>query len=164
MQRLLDELERLALPDAWIGAGAVRSAYWAVRHGRDPEAVGGDVDVVYFDPHRAPEDDARIQEELARRWPIAWEVVNQAHVHRWYAWLQGPLTSTAHAVSLWPETATCVAARRACGAIELLAPHGLDDLLALRWRANPACPDPTAFARRLEQKRVRELWPQVTIG
>jgi hypothetical protein len=155
LMRILRLVRDLDLPDAWVGAGAVRSVYWAYRHHQDTETVPGDIDVVYCDPSDTTKArDATILARLPADLP--WEVTNQA---------RKGATSTQQAISRWPELCTCVAARIDTeNNLHLLAPHGTGDLLALRWRANPSCQDPTAFARRVMEKRIAERWPLVRIG
>jgi hypothetical protein len=164
----LAALRSVGLGNAYLAAGVLRDCYWAHRHGF-AEHEANDVDVVFFDPATSADDDARIARELGKANPrLRWDVTNQAHVHTWYTKYSGveiaAITSIGAGVSMWPETATCVAARPVDrDAIAILAPLGIDDLLDLRWRPNPRCPDPSAFARRLREKRVSVKWPRVRI-
>ena len=165
---LVRAVRELALPDAYVAAGVVRDTYWAHRHHRTHEGQA-DVDVVFFNPALAVEADAELEQALCALLPgVLWEVTNQAHVHRWYEKYTGvrmaPLTSTLAGIAMWPELATCIGVReRDDGSLDVAAPFGVDDLLALRWRPNPHCPDRHAFARRLLDKRVTERWPRVAI-
>ncbi len=159
----------LGLPDAWIGAGFVRNAVWdaLTRRAHDPRAH--DVDVAFFDPLLVDEARAHDAERtLERRLELAlpglrWSVTNQARMAAPNG--DAPYRDTADAIAHWPETATAVAAQLdADGRIQLLAPHGLEDLLALVVRATPA------FARKHEawEKRTREKawqarWPEVHV-
>jgi uncharacterized protein len=167
---LLVTVRALSLPDAYVAAGAIRSAYWSFRHGQSFSPRGMDVDVVFFDAALPRDADERLSAALLARGPcdVRWEVTNQAHVHDWYGERTGvaiaPLRSTRDGLKMWPETATCVAVRLdRDGKLDVLAPWGLQDLLALRWRPAPACPDPSAYVRRLEEKRVAERWPLVCV-
>jgi hypothetical protein len=162
LARALQALAELELPDAWIGAGALRDAVWDRAHGRAP-SLPNDVDVAYFDaaaPDRAAE--AGIAAALQARAPeLPWQVRNQARMHRKHG--HAPYPDTAGAVATWVETATAVAARLTpAGQVELLAPHGLDDLLGLVLRPVPAqgrtAPD---FRARLAAKRWTARWPGV---
>ena len=77
--------------------------------------------------------------------------------------LDAPYASLEDAVSKWPETATAMVARlRANGEIEVVAPHGFDDLFRLVVSPTPH------FLTRLEryrnrviQKKWREHWPRL---
>jgi len=161
--RLLGCVERLALPDGWIGAGFVRAAVWDHAHGRPPAVPPGDVDVVWFDPARAADADAALEAALAADEPsVDWSVKNQAHMHARNGDM--PYRSTDDAIAHWPETATAVAVRLTGAAIEVLAPHGLDDLFALTIRPTPAfAGDKRAIVReRLHAKVWLTRWPRVT--
>jgi hypothetical protein len=167
--RLLAILRDLSLPQAYLAAGIVRNTYWARCHGFAFGHSGADVDLVFFEPERPLAEDGVLARELQKRTPgLVWDITNQAHVHAWYQAYSGvpitPLRSTIEGIALWPEIATCVGARLdGEERIEIVAPYGLTDLLNLRWSPNAACPDPSAFARRLAQKRVSEVWPLVKI-
>ncbi len=154
--RLIDALKVAAEhgpPGAWIGAGAVRNALWHRLHGQDGEPDFADIDVIYSDPD-GPDEATVLARLRAARPTLAWEVCDQAR-------LPSPAASVAEALARWPETATCVAARWADG-VQLLAPLGLDDLLAMVIRHNPACPE-AAFRGRLASKRWRQRFPWVTV-
>jgi hypothetical protein len=157
----LEAVAALGLDDCWIGAGFLRNAVWDHLHGRPVAPVpGSDVDVVYYDPADArPPRDLAIERQLAAaHLAVPWSVHNQARMHA--ANGDSPYRDVADAIRCWPETAMAVAARLHNGRVEILAPHGVDDLLALIVRPTPA------FARRIEahrtrqkSKRWRERWP-----
>lgn len=165
----MDAVAASGLPDAWIGAGAVRDVVWGQLHdGFDPATVK-DIDVAFYDPadltpERDQAADRRLTELLDRRW----EATNQAAVHTWFAGYFGgpeipPLTSVHEAVATWPETATCVAVRLTPAGIDVCAPHGLADLLDGVWRRNPGRVTAAQSAARLARQRVPERWPRLTV-
>jgi hypothetical protein len=146
LMRVLATVHEVDLPDAWVGAGAIRDLVWGQLYGAgfEPGDVR-DVDVAFFEPGdvRAAVDEQATR-RLDRAWPqVRWEARNQAAVHTWYARKfggdpVGPLPTIADAVATWPETATAVAVRlNRSGGIEVCAPLGLSDLLDGVWRRNP---------------------------
>jgi uncharacterized protein len=165
MMRLLGSVAELDLPDCWIGAGFLRNAVWDVLHGRAPNCgLLNDIDVVFFDRATVdPAFDAAIEDRLAARSPSQpWSVKNQARMHVRNA--DEPYRDTAAAIARWPETATAVAVRLLQGRLELLAPHGLEDLVGLTVRPTPAFAQrPQAFARRLGAKNWLARWPRLRI-
>ena len=89
---------------------------------------------------------------------LTWSVANQ-HRMALRAGLP-PWPDLAAALAAWPETATAVAVRLAGGRIEVLAPHGLDDLFAGILRPTPAhAATPQAVSARAAAKGWRARWP-----
>ena len=166
----LREVRSLRL-NAWcIGAGAVRSLVWDALHGHEQPSAMEDVDVVYFDDAAADaEQDANLERRLREAMPaLRWEVTNQATVHVWFANHLGqvvpPLRSLEEGVATWPEFATCVGVnlddRESIGVV---APHGLDDLFAMRVRHNPLRASVATYRQRVQSKRFGERWPLLSI-
>src|SRR3977135_3717389 len=81
---VLKAVEEAGLPDAWVGAGAIRDMVWDSLFGSgfDPEAVK-DVDVAFCDPrHLSRARDEEAEERLHALDPHpAWDAKNQAAVH-----------------------------------------------------------------------------------
>jgi uncharacterized protein len=161
----LAAVSRLHAPDCWIGAGLIRNAVWDHLHGRlvapHPDS---DVDVIYFDPQQvdtAAEDTAEASLRAALP-ALPWSVRNQARMHTRNG--DAPYHSTADAVRRWPETATAVAARIDAGRVEILAPHGIDDLVGLIVRPTPAFRDkPEQVRNRLAAKNWLRRWPRLRV-
>jgi uncharacterized protein len=165
----LDAVAGSDLPDAWIGAGAVRDVVWGQLFGRFDPAEIRDVDVAFFDAcDLSPERDQRAGRDLAASAGLPWEATNQAAVHTWYHDYFGgppvePFGSVHDAIATWPETATCVGVRRAGDGIEVCAPHGLADLLGGVWRVNPIRVTSEVSVARLARQRVHARWPGVAV-
>lgn len=163
IMRLLTAVAALDIKDCWIGAGTIRNAIWDQLHGFPARPIpGSDVDVVFHDPSDvSPARDLELQRRLFADMPdAAWEVHNQARM--WSTNGDPPYGNTADAIRCWPETATAIAARLEDGRMEILAPHGLQDLLGLIVRPTPA------FAARREEycarqaaKKWCERWPKL---
>lgn len=165
----LAAVRTLELDDWCIGAGAVRSLVWDRLHGFTTPTVAGDLDVVHFDAAADAATDAALERRLRRLLPARrWEVSNQALIHHWFLRELGqrvaPLRSLEEGVATWPEYATCVGVRlEADGRLAVIAPHGLEDLFALRVRHNPLRAGAAVYARRLLEKRFAERWPRLSI-
>ena len=164
IMRRLDLVESLALPDCWIGGGFVRNAVWNALHGL---ALGGDndVDVVYFDPADVRiERDAEIEQRLRAADPETCTGTSRTRRGCITAMVCAPYLNMQDAIARWPETATAIAVRKTSSRIELIAPHGVDDLLALIARPTPAFRSKTdVVARRIEDKRWRSRWPRLRV-
>ena len=64
---VIDQLDRLALPDAWLVSGCLVQTVWNVLTGRAVDYGIADYDVFYFDPDTSWEaEDAVIRELDAR--------------------------------------------------------------------------------------------------
>jgi len=160
---MLRAVRALELPQGAIGAGFVRAAVWDHLHGfADPTPLG-DIDVVYFDPNDlTPARDRKLETALSRQLPgHAWSVKNQARMHRRNG--DAPYRDLADALAHWLETATCVAARlTAEDDLEIVAPWGLEDLMALRLRATPSGRrNGDDFRKRLAEKNWQGRWPKL---
>ena len=160
----------LELASWCIGAGAVRNLVWDALHDYSQPSRLADVDVAYFEAcDLASERDAQLQRRLHGAMPgIPWEITNQAAVHRWFEGYFGhavePLPSLRDAVASWPEYATCVGlCLKQDDSIEVIAPHGLDDLFNCVVRRNPARVSIETYRQRVEQKKYASRWPRVTV-
>jgi hypothetical protein len=167
---ILQAARACALPDWYIGAGAIRNVVWDHLHDYREPTPCVDVDVAFFDPYDlSPTRDQLAQEQLrARRPDVPWEATNQAAVHCWYERVFGspaaPLRSSEDAIGTWPETATCVGVRLLLDDTLLVAaPCGLGDLLGMVLRRNPRRVSLEQFRKRLAEKRIQEKWPRVQV-
>jgi hypothetical protein len=159
-----DALQAAALAGpvgGWIGAGFVRNAVWDALSERAPDLGAlADLDLVHHDPAAPP--DAGFEAALRAARALPWSVVNQARAHGWNG--HAPYRDLADALAHWPETATAVAARLAGGRIEVLAPHGLEDLLGMVVRPTPShAADPRAVRARLAVKGWQARWPALRV-
>lgn len=166
----LEAVRSLRLGSWCIGAGAVRNLVWDHLHGYTTPSPISDVDVAYFDDaDLRPETEQALQALLRARHPgTPWEVTNQAGVHLWFESRFGHrvalLCSLEDAVASWPEFATSVGiALHEDSEIEVIAPHGLDDLFSMVVRRNPARVSVETYRSRVAEKRYAQRWPHVRI-
>jgi hypothetical protein len=158
---ILKQVEALAIEDCWVGAGLIRNAIWNHLHGRSVELLlDSDVDVVYWNPDDAtPERDIAIQKHLFQEYAdIPWSVHNQARMHERNG--DAPYRNTEDAIRCWPETATAIAARLSGTHVEVLAPHGVEDLVNLIVRPTPAfARKQSIYSARISSKDWARRWP-----
>lgn len=152
---LLRVLREVGPEGAWIGAGFVRNAVWDHLHGYGEATPLADIDVLHFAPRALdPQADADFEAALRRRCEAPWSVKNQARMHLRNG--DRPYRDCADALCHWAETCTAVALRLVGERLELLAPLGVDDLLALKVRPTAHfAGKPEVYRRRLRRRTGR---------
>lgn len=155
----------LGLLDWAIGAGFIRSLVWDRLCGFTQRSALNDIDIVYFDPAntgRAIEIAAEA-ELTAARVSQTWSVRNMARMHLKNR--DEPYRDIADAIGHWLETPTAVAVTMgADGALQLLAPHGVADLLAGRVRPTPSGQRRIAdYRARVMAKDWPSRWPKIVV-
>ncbi len=155
----------MALPDWAIGAGFVRTAVWDALSGKSTATALPDLDLIYFDPENADSDhDEKLRTVITRQSACdLWDVKNQARMH-----LRNddpPYHDTTEALANWLEIPTCVAVRlEHDDSITMLAPHGIEDLLARHVRPTPAgLRKPDQYGKRMQSKNWCALWPGLVV-
>jgi len=154
----------LGIPNAYIAAGYIRNLVWDLLHGYPVRTTLDDVDVVYFDLFDLCEETEKELERALKSYSnkYKWSVKNQARMHLLKNDKQ--YTSMEDAMKRWPETATAVGIRLdEQDNIEILAPHGLEDLFKLKIRQSPYFADRELFMQRIENKQWLIKWPLVQI-
>lgn len=163
--RCLRLVRDLDLPDWAIGAGFVRSLAWDRLSGFARPTPLADIDVLFFDPgDLSPRREAEAADWLDAAWPgQSWSPRNQARMHAGNGDL--PYRDTADAIANWLETPTAVAVRLLHDdRLEIIAPHGLDDLMALRVRPTLAGQRRiAAYHARMAAKNWAATWPNVVV-
>lgn len=168
MMEVLRSAESLQLPDWWVCAGFVRSKVWDNLHGYAKRTSLGDIDVIYYDENNLDEELEKEYEHQLRRIMrgLPWSVKNQARMHKVND--LPPYRSSVDAISQFPETTTALGVKLdERGKLELAAPHGLEDLIAMK-----VCPTPAfdknerlmnIYLQRLESKKWKQKWPKVEV-
>lgn len=154
----------LSLPQSCIAAGYLRNYVWDILHGYELRTPYNDVDVLYYDPSCLEEEVEKEYEAKLRELNPThnWSVKNQARMHMKSG--ASPYCSVEDAMLRWPETATAVGVRLdRNGEVELIAPHGLNDLFSLKVRQSSYCRDNELFMRRIAQKEWLRIWPQLHV-
>ncbi|MFS3135178.1 nucleotidyltransferase family protein [Gluconacetobacter sacchari] len=165
---VLEHWTQIALPHAWLVAGAIAQTVWNHAFGLPPDHGIDDIDIVYFDENLGEDAEAAHAARIERLFaglPVRVDVKNQARVHVWYEEKFGypimPYRSVEQAITTFPTTATAVGVRPGNGAFALCAPFGLSDLLAPVVRANKR-----QITRELYEKKTarwRGHWPDLTV-
>ena len=166
---IIDELHRLALPDAWLVSGCLVQTVWNALTGRAVDHGIADYDVFCFDPDISWEaEDAVIRKLDARLTHLGAkiEIRNQARVHLWYPDKHGlpypPLRRSTDGIDRFLTQNTQVGVRRAGDGYEVYAPHGFDDVAGLIARPNPG-PNFSAANYAVKTARWKTLWPELTV-
>lgn len=158
----MEIVEQLDLNDCWIGAGFIRNRVWDYLHGILTPIETSDVDVIFYDNEDTSLDYEKVIEmKLNDLYPhLPWSVKNQARMKLKY---NLDYSTSFEAISFWPETATCIAARlHNQNKIDIIAPYGYDDLLNLIIRPTPKI-DPSVFMSRVQEKNWLQVWPKLKV-
>lgn len=169
LARLLDGMEALGLPDAWLVAGCVAQSLWNALEGAPAGAGMRDADLVYCDPAAlSAAEEARQEARVRALFPLdglVLDVKNQARVHLWYEAKFGraiaPWTSSAAAIGSYPSTATAIGVRMRGGRFEVCAPFGLDDLFGAVIRPNRLVVSRAVYEAKAA--RWRAQWPTLSV-
>ena len=166
---ILDELHRLALPDAWLVSGCLVQTAWNVLTGRAIDHGIADYDIFYFDSDTSWDaEDAVIRKLQAQLDHLGAkiEIRNQARVHLWYPAKHGlpypPLSCSTDGIDRFLTQNTQVGVRRAGDRFEVYAPRGFDDVAGLIARPNPG-PNFSAANYAAKAARWKALWPELTV-
>ena len=164
LMAMLGAVRTINLPDCWIAAGTIRSAVWDMLHGWPVSTDWADVDVLFFDAGDVARDrESAAEAELSRLCTGPnWEVRNQARMHSKVG--NPPYCDTEDGLRHFAETPTAVGVRLVGDQIDILAPHGLDDLFSLTVRPTATDDRNMAYYRaRMATKNWPGRWPKVRV-
>lgn len=168
MMDIIRAAQSMNLPDWWVCAGFVRSKIWDTLHGYHERTEMPDVDVIFFDNSNINEaEEKRLENQLRKLLPnVPWSVKNQARMHTVNN--IPPYSSSADAISKFPETATALGVKlNQNNQVILMSPCGIDDLINLEIK-------PTVFFKekkeradiyeaRIIKKDWKSKWPKVVV-
>jgi hypothetical protein len=165
LMRLPRYLRGAALPRWRLFSGCLYQTVWNVLTNR-PRGTGiQDYDVTYFD---GSDLSWKAKDAVIRRMgghgPL--QIRNQARVQLWYERHFGvpytPLRSPDETLLRYPVTVQAVAARLEDDErLDIAAPFGLNDVLAMMVRPNPIRCHRSTFDPKAT--RVRAIWPKITV-
>lgn len=168
---VLETARALALPDAWLVAGAIYQNVWNALTGRPPGHGIKDYDIAYFD---AADLSYEAEDAVIARCAPAFaglgaavEVKNQARVHLWYEARFGapyaPLSNATESLQRYAADAHRVAVRLGeAGGLDLAAPCGLDAIFRMEIR--PARPEADTREFRDKARRQAAIWPELHLS
>jgi hypothetical protein len=162
LQRDLEWVRSLKIPDAYIAAGYVRNYIWDCLHNYSDISPLNDIDVVYYDQADVSEQTEKHFEGLLKSMfgEYNWSVKNQARMHLRNR--DEPYLSVEDAIKRWPETVTAIGvALDTDNHLSIIAPHGLDDLFNLTIRRSPFFHDRDYYQARVKSKRWKTIWPNL---
>jgi hypothetical protein len=124
---ILQNWDRIALPEAWLVAGAVAQTVWNHAFGFTPDYGINDIDIIYFDGDDLSENaETRHSDRIRAIFsdvPARIDVKNQARVHIWHEGKFGypikPYISVAEAIATFPTTATAIGVRPSGNELDL---------------------------------------------
>jgi len=167
--RILQLIRRLGLPQGCLAAGSIRNSVWQALSGQPIELLN-DVDVVFFDPQRPANDDLVIDEQLQQWAPqYQWQVKNEVYMAH-YNFNDGPtFDSVVDAIGHFVEVPTCIGARLTSDdQLELITPHGVQDLMALKCRPIPMYQQDARhlaiYQQRMQAKQWQQRWPKLQVS
>ncbi|MFT5708895.1 MAG: hypothetical protein ACI9ES_003202 [Oceanospirillaceae bacterium] len=160
---LLQTAANLQLSDWCLAAGFLRNMVWDKLHDFQTSSALNDIDLIYFNNFDAKEiTDKAYELILKSKIDKPWSVKNQVRMH-----LRNddkPYFSTADAMSYWPEIETAVGVKLSdTGAIEIIAPFGLESLFSLQITLNRKRLKLDAFKKRVSDKQWLEKWPKLRV-
>jgi hypothetical protein len=167
---ILDRAEDLHLLDWWLTGGAVFQTVWNVLDGRPAQTGILDYDLFYFDDmDRTAESGSEANVAAAALFAdlqITVEVRNEARVHLWYEAEFGvpgrQFVSSCDAIDHFAAITCCYGVtRNADQGLVVYAPHGFDDLLQRRIRANPVLVPREVYESKAS--RWSTEWPSLTV-
>ena len=167
---VLDRAPALGGGEWWLTAGLLFQTAWNGLTGRPPGTGIRDADLFYRDDDPSWDaEDAVIRRgaDLFADLPVPVEVRNQARVHLWYAGRFGtaapaPFHDCAQAIDAFAAVCCAVGVTVGDDGPRLYAPYGLDDLLGMVVRPNPASPAPRDVYET-KAARWQAVWPELTV-
>lgn len=163
LERDLQIVQTLQLPQSCIAAGYVRNYVWDYLHGYYERSPMNDVDVLYYDPDDLREETEKEHEQkLKMLYDYNWSVKNQARMHLRNG--DSQYKSIEDAMKRWPETATAIGIGLASdGHLKMYAPHGYEDLMHMIERRSPYFRDVSTYRMRMQNKGWLTRWPRLTV-
>jgi uncharacterized protein len=167
---LLGRLRDLDLPEWRLVSGALYGTVWNALTGRPRRHGIKDYDIAYFDggdlSWEAEDAVIRRVDAATAELGLAVETRNQARVHLWFERRFGiavpPLRSTDESLTRYASIVHAVGVRlRADGALDIVAPFGLNDLFIMRIRPNRVLDNGPSHAEKAA--RAKTMWPEVSI-
>lgn len=160
----------LALPQWRIASGALYNTIWNQLTRRPLDHGVRDIDIIYFDAadlsYAAEDRQIRRAAAVFAGFAPAVELRNQARVHLWFERRFGqpypPLRNADQSLERYASRSHAIGLRlEHDGRLDLVAPFGLSDILALRVTPYPALDNRAAYRRKAD--RALSMWPELSV-
>ena len=166
LMTILEIIESLGLKDSWLCAGTIRNFIWDYLSGKNHTLVS-DIDVVFFDSKITYEETLQLEKQLIDTYPnYDWELKNQFFMNQ-HNPNTPPYKNTLDAISKFPETCTSICARLKEDQVQVIAPHGIKDLILFNIKPTPFFLEDeqrmSIYKERVTKKEWLKRWPQLTI-
>ena len=170
---IVERLDDLKLPDAWLVAGCLFQTVWNLRSGQAAEAGIRDYDIFYFDGQDlSAQAEAAVSKRATALFAdlgVPIEIKNQARVHLWYEDYFGrpysALRSACEGIDRFLVACTAVGMQPTStgqdGQSRVYAPYGLDALYRGTLTRNLSLDHGPLFERKCRDYQAR--WPWLTI-
>lgn len=166
INKILNIIEKNKQTTLYLCAGTIRNFVWDQLTNNSKRQLT-DIDVVLYDTNISYEETCLIQKKLNECYPeFEWEVKNQVFMHGHNPGTE-PYHNFEHALASFPETCTAIALRKNESDYELIAPHGIVDLVNLEVRPTPhflaSQERLTIYQNRVRNKQWTKIWPDLKI-
>ena len=165
LKKIVTIVAELQLKDCWLCAGTIRNFIWNYLSGINELDTTNDVDVIFFDPQISYGETLQIEKKLKQTYPEwNWELKNEVYMHS-HNPETVPYKSSFDAIEKFPETCTSIAVRLEQENLEVMAPHGVYDLVHFIVQPTPHFTESIArkniYQQRVKQKNWKEKWPKI---
>lgn len=163
---ILTIIEKIGGPQLYLSAGTLRNFVWDQLSKKTTRQLT-DIDIIFFDETVSYEETCQLEGQLKKDYPAYdWEVKNQVYMHQHNPGT-APYSNLTESLASFPETCTAIALRKVGTQYELVAPHGIDDLVNFDVKPTPHFLETAerlvVYQNRVTSKHWQSIWPQLTL-
>ncbi|MBP1040550.1 nucleotidyltransferase family protein [Vagococcus sp. BWB3-3] len=166
IEKILTIISEIEGVTCYLAAGTLRNFVWDCLAKKESSHLT-DVDIIFFDTEVTYEETCQLEERLRQSHPtFDWEVKNQVYMHQ-HNPKTAPYANLVESLSAFPETCTAIALRKVEDRYELLAPHGIADLVAFEVRPTEHFMGNSErlaiYRKRVIDKQWQNIWPRLRL-